>query len=187
MIILRCDALILGSFSDLCWLLVFGDKRGEAFTEKERREAARVEPREDTERPHDGALITPEEGNCRSDEFEARRNEDAGVEGLDVFPTTVTGSILNARNGTRSAALMPKRRPPDREKKPKEKRKGLIGLVGVSGLNSSYDLCRLREIFHGSRRQSASTLHVIPRSIDQPITDVIVILVLNQLKDGIGR
>lgn len=53
-------------------------------------------------------------------------------------------------------------------------------LVGVSGLNSSYDYLRLREIFRGSRRQSASTLHVIP-SIDQPITDVIANLVLNRL------
>lgn len=134
---LRCDALILGSLSDLCWLLVFADKRGEAFTEKERHEAARVEPWDDTERPHDEALITPEEGDCCSGEFEARRNEDLDVEGLDVFPITVAGSILNARNGTRSAALIPRRRPPAR-KKPKEKRKGLI-VLGVSGLNSSYD------------------------------------------------
>jgi hypothetical protein len=123
LIILRCDAFILGSFSDLCWPLVFEDKRGEAFTEKERREAASGEPPEDTERPHDGELITPEEGDCRSGEFEARRNEDAGVESLDVFPTTVAGSILNARNGTRSAALMPKRRPPAREKSQKKRRR----------------------------------------------------------------
>lgn len=138
MIILRCDAFILGLFSDLCWLLVFADKRGEACTEKERREAARVEPREDNERPHDGALITPEVGDCRRSESEARKNEDPDVESLDVFPTTVAGLILNARNGTRSAALMPKRRPPAR-REPKEKRKGLIVLVGVTGLNSSYD------------------------------------------------
>ena len=81
-----------------------------------------------------------------------------------------------AREALRS---FPRRRPPAR-KRPKEKRKGLIVLVGVSGLNSSYDYLRLREIFHGSRRQSASTMHVIP-SIDQPITDVIANLVLNRL------
>lgn len=56
-------------------------------------------------------------------------------------------------------------------------------LVGVSGLNSSYDHLRRKEIFHGSRRQSASTLHVIP-SIDQPITDIIANLVLNRLYNG---
>lgn len=116
-IILRCDAFILGSFSDLCWLLASADKRGEALTEKERREEARVEPWEDTERVHDEVLILPKEGECRSSEFEARRNEDPDVEGLDV---TVAGSILNVRNDTRSAALIPKRRPPAR-KKPKKR------------------------------------------------------------------
>lgn len=120
---LRCDALILGAFSDLCWLLVSADKRGEAFAEKERREAARVEPWEDTERPHDEALIAPEEGDCRSGELEARRNEDPDVEGLDVFPITVAGSILNARNGTRSAALIPEAKATGQKKtKRKEER-----------------------------------------------------------------
>jgi len=113
---LRCDSFALDLLPDLCWLLLFADKRGEALTEKERREAASVEPWGDTERPHDEALIKPEEGDCRNRDSEARRNEDPDVKGLDVFPITA-GSILNARNGTRSAALMPKRRPPARKKK----------------------------------------------------------------------
>jgi hypothetical protein len=112
---LRCDSFKLDLLPDLCWLLLFADKRGEALTEKERREAASVEPWEDAKRPHDEALTKPEEGDCRSGDFEVRRNEDPDVEGLGVFPITA-GSILNARNGTRSAALIPKRRPPARKK-----------------------------------------------------------------------
>lgn len=120
---LRCEALVLGAFSDLCWFLVSADKRGEAFTEKQRREEARVEPWEDTERPHDKALIAPEQGDGRSGEFEARRNEDPDVEGLDVFPMTVAGSILNARNGTRSVALIPEAKATGQKKtKRKEER-----------------------------------------------------------------
>lgn len=108
---LRCDPFVLDCFPNLGWLSVSADRR-EALTEKQRREA-KATPWVDCDRAHENTLVVSGEEAGRSSEFEVRNPD---VETLEVFPITVAVSVLNARHGTRHAALIPRRRPPARNR-----------------------------------------------------------------------
>jgi hypothetical protein len=107
---LRCDPELAFSLEPPC---AVSDNRG-VFTEKERQATEVVRE------AHGRFLYVAHRSDDRNGVFDCRESEEPEIEGLIVFPTTVAGSILRARHGTRCAALIPNRGPTAKKRKENE-------------------------------------------------------------------